>query len=560
MHAVSREKQEFADNLSKFEAIINDLEQKIGEKDEEIATLQAESVELENSQQLDAQLLNQLDLCLKEFQTKFSNISSIQDDNNSFSSKIRALISLAENFNSSMLANSEYISKLEVQISTLDTELSENEHKIEDLQSQLSETSRINSKLNHSINEKAEEIEQLRHEYESLLDKERARNHSLRERITTLTATKESLASSNEDNVSEQKKLRFEVVRLTSSISELYSKVIQLERSNNSLTQLLTEERNNNQSLVNRIDSLKTSKDRILAYCEECTVDVENKTMTIEDLRGRISSLEDQLKRNAKFEPKYNELEQEYHNVFVKLESTTSHVKILSSQIMDLKSQVQALEALRGESEATIAVLRRRLEGSKEELQSKEDLIGDLRDQLSQLRGSLRSVNSSSSSPQEFSSPLVLELRSARQRISELESAVKTANHSPLQLSPSGNFEYLNSERLSRSSPRHRFTPSSNDSDVAQLQSRVRELQRTNLSLEKATRTPNRTPGNPSFYPKEMSSPSVFHSPSLILPKPHPIPLSEKSSSSQRRDQTVFYDIVNKLKEEKMKELEDNFP
>ncbi|KAL0208440.1 hypothetical protein P9112_011027 [Eukaryota sp. TZLM1-RC] len=66
LHSVSQEKQEFADNLSKFEAIINDLEQKIGEKDEEIATLQAESVELENSQQLNAQNCSKFEAIIDE--------------------------------------------------------------------------------------------------------------------------------------------------------------------------------------------------------------------------------------------------------------------------------------------------------------------------------------------------------------------------------------------------------------------------------------------------------------------------------------------------------------
>ncbi|KAL0208439.1 hypothetical protein P9112_011026 [Eukaryota sp. TZLM1-RC] len=66
LHSVSQEKQEFADNLSKFEAIINDLEQKIGEKDEEIATLQAESLELENSQQLNVQNCSKFESIIDE--------------------------------------------------------------------------------------------------------------------------------------------------------------------------------------------------------------------------------------------------------------------------------------------------------------------------------------------------------------------------------------------------------------------------------------------------------------------------------------------------------------
>ncbi|KAL0208438.1 hypothetical protein P9112_011025 [Eukaryota sp. TZLM1-RC] len=50
----------------RFKAIINDLEQKIGEKDEEIASLQAESLELENSQQLNAQNCSKFESIIDE--------------------------------------------------------------------------------------------------------------------------------------------------------------------------------------------------------------------------------------------------------------------------------------------------------------------------------------------------------------------------------------------------------------------------------------------------------------------------------------------------------------
>ncbi|KAL0227653.1 hypothetical protein RCL1_003796 [Eukaryota sp. TZLM3-RCL] len=557
--------QEIVSDLRSKEDQLVVLQAQLADKETIISNLNDQLVTTCDASHYEEQLLSleqEKNKLLHELSETHANLRQLQKDliqrDSIISEKEQSSRTLSETLSSVRSSSESTITSLKNQLLVVRGELSSLQDTLEQSKNEQqsvfdhsrSETRRLSEELSE-LTLKHDHLLSSHSELEAALEKERSRNHALRDRISTLSATKESLSATNDDNLAEQKKLRFEVVRLTTSISQLYAKVMELERSNSSLSALLTQERENSEDLSARVVALSDSKQRLLDFCQECTALAEQKSMALEDVRSELVSEKEKClefkKQASKISTKYRDLESEYHSAFIRLESLTSHEKILNKQVTDLKAKLSALEAIRGESEATIEILRRRLLAAKEEIDHRDEKILDLSNQLSELRISLKTASSQlsdHSGGSDKSTPLLKELRAAREQISQLDTVATSSFRSPY----AAERRTPHSHRAPLASPSvFGYTPTSSGDDVEQLRSKVRELQRTNFSLEKSLKS------TPTLSLETPAS----RVPSFVLPRPSPIPLADDHvSPSRKRNGTVFYDIVNRLKDDKMKELE----